>query len=110
RRAARVAGSCGQWPWSAASHSRADLRSFFTTKPAGVGTGLGLAIVLSVVREHGGKVNVLSPPQGGAVFQIELPVAAETAQDGTLASPFPGWKKLLPEAEEIVVRGKNSAP
>ena len=83
---------------------------FFTTKPAGVGTGLGLAIVLSVVREHGGKVNVLSPPQGGAVFQIELPAAAETAQDDTLAAPFPGWKKLLPEAEEIVVRGKNSAP
>jgi signal transduction histidine kinase/CheY-like chemotaxis protein len=49
---------------------------FFTTKPAGMGTGLGLAIVLSVVREHGGQVQVLSPPQGGTVFQIELPVAA----------------------------------
>jgi signal transduction histidine kinase/AmiR/NasT family two-component response regulator len=83
---------------------------FFTTKPAGVGTGLGLAIVLSVVREHGGKVNVLSPPRGGAIFQIELPAATETAQDSTLASPFPGWKKLLPKAEEIVARGKNSAP
>src|SRR5256886_780194 len=83
---------------------------FFTTKPVGVGTGLGLAIGLSVVREHGGKVNGLDPPQGGAVFQIELPAAAETAQDDTLASPFPGWKKLLPEAEAIVVRGKNAAP
>ncbi len=49
---------------------------FFTTKPAGVGTGLGLAIVLSVVREHGGQVRVLNPPEGGAVFQIELPAAA----------------------------------
>jgi len=49
---------------------------FFTTKPAGVGTGLGLSIVLSVVREHGGQVHVLNPPQGGAVFQIELPAAA----------------------------------
>jgi len=49
---------------------------FFTTKPAGVGTGLGLAIVLSVVREHGGQVHFLNPPQGGAVFQIELPAAA----------------------------------
>jgi signal transduction histidine kinase/CheY-like chemotaxis protein len=49
---------------------------FFTTKPAGVGTGLGLAIVLSVVREHGGQVRVLNPPDGGTVFQIELPAAA----------------------------------
>jgi signal transduction histidine kinase/CheY-like chemotaxis protein len=50
---------------------------FFTTKPAGVGTGLGLAIVLSVVREHGGQVHAKNSPQGGAVFQIELPAAAE---------------------------------
>ena len=74
---------------------------FFTTKPAGVGTGLGLAIVLSVVREHGGKVNVLSPPQGGAVFQIELPAAAETAEDAAAGPPFPGWRNLLPKAAEI---------
>jgi two-component system, NtrC family, sensor kinase len=54
---------------------------FFTTKPAGVGTGLGLAIVLSVVREHGGQVRVLNPPEGGAVFQIELPAAAGRLPD-----------------------------
>jgi signal transduction histidine kinase/CheY-like chemotaxis protein len=70
---------------------------FFTTKPAGVGTGLGLAIVLSVVREHGGQVHVLSPPQGGAVFQIELPAAAETALDEPVDSPLPGRKNFLPE-------------
>jgi two-component system NtrC family sensor kinase len=71
---------------------------FFTTKPAGVGTGLGLAIVLSVVREHGGQVHVLSPPQGGAVFQIELPTAAETAQEEAVGSPLPGRENWLPEA------------
>jgi two-component system NtrC family sensor kinase len=83
---------------------------FFTTKPAGVGTGLGLAIVLSVVREHGGQVHVLSPPQGGAVFQIELPVAAETAQDEVVGSPLPAWKKLLPEAAEAAGRENRFAP
>src|SRR6202162_3856900 len=57
---------------------------FFTTKPAGVGTGLGLAIVLSVVREHGGQVHVSHPPQGGAAFQIELPVEATEAAEATL--------------------------
>ncbi len=41
---------------------------FFTTKPAGTGTGLGLAIVLGIVREHGGHVNVASPPRGEQSF------------------------------------------
>ncbi len=54
---------------------------FFTTKPAGVGTGLGLAIVLGVVREHGGQVRLQTPPQGGALFQIELPAASERQQE-----------------------------
>ena len=83
---------------------------FFTTKPAGVGTGLGLAIVLSVVREHGGQVHVLSPPQGGAVFQIELPAAAETAQDEALGSPLPGWKHFLPEGAVAAGRENRLAP
>jgi signal transduction histidine kinase/FixJ family two-component response regulator len=83
---------------------------FFTTKPAGVGTGLGLAIVLSVVREHGGQVHVLSPPQGGAVFQIELPVAAETAQDEAVGSALPAWRKLVPEAAEAAGRENRFAP
>src|SRR6266849_1034542 len=74
---------------------------FFTTKPAGVGTGLGLSIVLSVVREHGGQVHVMNPPQGGAVFQIELPAAAETAQDEPVGSPVPGPKKLQARPGEI---------
>jgi signal transduction histidine kinase/FixJ family two-component response regulator len=73
---------------------------FFTTKPAGIGTGLGLAIVLSVVREHGGQVHVSSPPQGGAVFQIELPAAAETTRDAPVGSLLPGRKNALPETAE----------
>ena len=48
---------------------------FFTTKPPGVGTGLGLSIVLSVVREHGGQIHVVSPAQGGTRFRIEFPAA-----------------------------------
>jgi signal transduction histidine kinase/ActR/RegA family two-component response regulator len=83
---------------------------FFTTKPAGVGTGLGLAIVLSVVREHGGQVHVLSPPQGGAVFQIEFPVAAEAVQDEAVGFTLPPRKSSLPEAAEAASRGNRLAP
>ncbi|HWS34499.1 MAG TPA: HAMP domain-containing sensor histidine kinase [Actinoplanes sp.] len=40
----------------------------------GGGAGLGLAIVRSLVGAHGGTVRVLSPPGGGATFQVRIPV------------------------------------
>lgn len=45
---------------------------YYTTKAAG--TGLGLAIVKKVVLEHGGEVRLDRAPEGGARFQIELPL------------------------------------
>jgi two-component system, cell cycle sensor histidine kinase and response regulator CckA len=50
---------------------------FFTTKPEGIGTGLGLAIVRGFVAQHGGSISVVSPPEGGARFIIELPAAEQ---------------------------------
>jgi CheY-like chemotaxis protein len=55
-------------------------------------------------------VHVSSPPQGGAVFQIELPAAAETVQDEVIGSPLPGRKNFLPEAAEMVSRQDGFAP
>ena len=45
---------------------------FFTTRPDSGGTGLGLAIVASVVRAHGGEVEVQSPVDGGTRFDVRL--------------------------------------
>ena len=46
---------------------------FFTMKRNG--TGLGLALVQKIIVFHNGRVAVTSAPQGGASFQITLPVA-----------------------------------
>jgi signal transduction histidine kinase len=48
---------------------------FFTTKPAGQGTGLGLALVYSIVEDHGGHIDVISPVKDGmgTEFIISFP-------------------------------------
>jgi len=57
---------------------------FFTTKAGGEGTGLGLMVTYGIIREHGGRIEVQSPPEAarkekgeaaqGTVFTIHLPV------------------------------------
>lgn len=46
---------------------------FFTTKEPGQGTGLGLAISARIVRSHGGRLELTSPPGQGAEFTLWLP-------------------------------------
>ena len=50
---------------------------FYTTKRPGGGTGLGLSICLSIIREHGGSIEVDTLPAGGSAFTVYLPLAAE---------------------------------
>lgn len=47
---------------------------FFTTKEVGKGTGLGLSIGYSIVKEHGGTINVESKEGIGTRFIIEFPI------------------------------------
>jgi signal transduction histidine kinase len=49
---------------------------FFSTKAAGQGLGLGLALSRDVVREMSGDLTATNNPEGGAVFNINLPLVA----------------------------------
>src|SRR5437899_1515899 len=57
---------------------------FFTTKEVGHGTGLGLSITYGIIKEHGGTIAVTNGADRGAVFVIQLPLAAD---DGRKPSP-----------------------
>jgi C4-dicarboxylate-specific signal transduction histidine kinase len=58
---------------------------FFTTKEVGAGTGLGLSITYSIVKEHGGDIWVSSLAEGGATFEIRLPIREHPPNEETLA-------------------------
>jgi two-component system, NtrC family, C4-dicarboxylate transport sensor histidine kinase DctB len=47
---------------------------FYTTKAPGDGVGLGLAISSSIVNELGGRLTARNGRDGGAVFEVRLPL------------------------------------
>ncbi|HKK32663.1 MAG TPA: ATP-binding protein [Desulfomicrobiaceae bacterium] len=47
---------------------------FFTTKSAGKGIGIGLAICYSIIKKHGGQIDVSSQEGCGSIFTIRLPL------------------------------------
>ncbi|KUG28877.1 sensor histidine kinase [hydrocarbon metagenome] len=49
---------------------------FYTTKEVNKGTGLGLTVVYGFVSDLGGRIEAGNRKEGGAVFDIRLPVAA----------------------------------
>jgi signal transduction histidine kinase len=52
---------------------------FYTTKPVGKGTGLGLSATYGVIQDHQGQITCYNRPEGGAAFEIRLPVLRTTA-------------------------------
>ena len=64
---------------------------FFTTKPEGVGTGVGLSFSLGLVEAHGGRLELVDVPGGGACFRVTLDTATaiEVPAEAPAAAPEP---------------------
>jgi PAS domain S-box-containing protein len=83
---------------------------FYTTKSVGKGTGLGLSICYGIVKEHGGDITAHNAPEGGAVIEVRLPMAAPLGSvvEAVVAAPpkregaIQG-RVLLVEEEESVL-------
>ncbi len=53
---------------------------FFTTKEVNKGTGIGLSMVSSILKEHEGKIEVMSTVGEGSEFRITLPLSQKTLE------------------------------
>jgi two-component system sensor histidine kinase MprB len=75
------------------------------------GSGLGLAIVQRVVAAHGGTVAVASPPAGGTLVHIVLPIVTEHEPEEEPAGPNPYGQVTSPWAPDHPVNGSfDQAP
>lgn len=59
---------------------------FFSTKEVGKGTGLGLAVSYSIIKRHGGRIELFSEAGRGARFTVLLPHLPENNY-----GDFHGW-------------------
>lgn len=80
---------------------------FFTTKPSGKGTGLGLSTVYSIVKSHGGFVDVDSTEGEGTTFCVYIPtappeVSLEEERDHVQVEYGSGETILLVDDEEFI--------
>ncbi|MEP7148015.1 MAG: PAS domain S-box protein [Acidobacteriota bacterium] len=82
---------------------------FFTSKPLGHGTGLGLSTALTIVKSHGGFINVYSEVGRGTRFSINFP-AIEDQVEARVPEPASAYPRgngeliLLVDDEEDILQ------
>jgi CheY-like chemotaxis protein len=81
---------------------------FFTTKDAGKGTGLGLSTVQSIVRSHGGFMEVQTEIDRGTTFTVYLPSATSKTAEALVADrqalPMGNGEVVLIVDDEAAIR------
>jgi len=81
---------------------------FFTTKDVGKGTGLGLSTSLSIVKSHGGFIDISSKPGAGTVARVYLPAHPESDDALHTLSPLDlpngGRETILVVDDEAPIR------
>jgi two-component system, cell cycle sensor histidine kinase and response regulator CckA len=79
---------------------------YFTTKPKG--SGIGLATVYSIVKRHGGAIEVESDVNAGTTFFLYLPAVLESELESPIAdsgeSPALGTGKVLVMDDDEAIR------
>jgi PAS domain S-box-containing protein len=76
---------------------------FFTTKTKG--HGLGLSTCYSIVKRHGGCIDVESEPGKGSTFHVYLPASAETVvEDAAAAIRHAGKGTIIIMDDEEIIR------
>jgi len=80
---------------------------FFTTKEMSKGTGLGLSTALTIVKSHGGFINVYSELHKGSQFSLYLPAltSKESVEASMLQTDLPlgnGELVLVVDDEESI--------
>jgi signal transduction histidine kinase len=79
--------------------------AFFSTKEKG--TGLGLALVQQIVAEHGGRIEVSHPPQGGTAFVLTLNALPRPANPPPAREEAGGESPVRPPALAIPSEGRR---
>jgi PAS domain S-box-containing protein len=83
---------------------------YFTTKEKG--SGLGLATSYSIIRNHGGMIDIKTKPGEGSTFMIYLPAIAGESRTASAASPaepvLTRTARVLVMDDEEIIRNISS--